>query len=89
MAAAKTEAESLVNEFKTDLETKHQAEVNSQQGKSNTEAAKLAGESNTQIKGMNSNYNAKKDEVENMLAGLVTKVNNVAPIARGGPQKAA
>jgi|TARA_A100001035_G_scaffold273216_1_gene263468 vacuolar-type H+-ATPase subunit H len=82
MAAAKSEAESLVNDFKSDLESKHQAEVNSQQGASNTEAAKLTGESGKQIKGMQSNYNTKKDEVENMLAGLVTKVNNVPPKAR-------
>ena len=82
MSAAKSEAESIVKEFKADLESKHQAEVSSQQGASVSEATKLTGESDKQIKVMQSNYTAKKDEIENMLAGLVTKVNNVPPKAR-------
>ena len=82
MAAAKSEAEAIVKEFKTDLESKHQADVNSQQGASTTEAAKLTNESDEQIKAMHNNYAAKKDEIENMLAGFVTKVNNVPPKAR-------
>ena len=51
-------------------------------GASVSEATKLTGESDKQIKVMQSNYTAKKDEIENMLAGLVTKVNNVPPKAR-------
>ena len=49
MSAAKSEAESIVKEFKADLESKHQAEVSSQQGASVSEATKLTGESDKQF----------------------------------------
>ena len=73
MAAAKSEAEAIVKEFKTDLESKHQADVNSQQGASTTEAAKLTNESDEQIKAMHNNYAAKKDELKICLRALLQR----------------
>ena len=82
MAAAKTEAEALVSKYKGELEGKHQEAVKAQAGSSDSAAATLQGERDTQIKDMSQNFSTKKEGVENMLAGFVTKVNTVAPKAR-------
>ena len=82
MAAAKTEAEALVSQYKGELEGKHQEAVKVQAGSSDSAAATLQGERDTQIKEMSQNFSTKKEGVENMLAGFVTKVNTVAPKAR-------
>ena len=45
-------------------------------------AATLQGQRDAQIKEMTSSFASKKDGVENMLAGFVTKVNTEPPKAR-------
>ena len=82
MAAAKSEAESLVSQYKSELEGTHQDAVKSQTGSSDSAAATLEGQRDAQIKEMSSAFSSKKDGVENMLAGFVTKVNTEPPKAR-------
>ena len=83
MAAAKSEAEAIVSQYKSELDSKHQEAVKAQSGTSDSAAVNLQGQSKVQIAEMGNTYSAKKDSVENMLAGFVTKVNTVPPKARG------
>ena len=82
MAAAKSEAGAIVSQYKSELEQKHQEAVKAQAGSSDSAAATLQGQRDAQIKEMTSSFSSKKDGVENMLAGFVTKVNTEAPKAR-------